>query len=206
MAYEDTVRVAELKIRPGRFERVRQEVQIADGQILEIAEFFHPRVQEIADTLPAGMGRWLLNSGWPRRLLERFTKKGMVLKTTTIRGFLMLYVLAALKSTRRRSLRFQAEQAFLDGWLRKILDIAPGNYALATEVALTRTLVKGYSDTHERGRERYDTLMQLLPRIMETPDAAATLAKLRKAALADDTGAALAAAIKDVRPLPQAAE
>ena len=60
MAYEDTVRVAELKIRPSRFERVRAEVQAADGQIVEIAEFLHPRVQEIADTLPAGLGRWLL--------------------------------------------------------------------------------------------------------------------------------------------------
>ena len=206
MSYEDTVRVAELKIRPGRFERVRQEVQLADGQILEIAEFLHPRVQEIADTLPAGLGRWLLRSGWPRRLLERFTRKGMVLRTTTIRGFLMLYVLAAIKSTRRRSLRFQNEQAFLDGWLKKILDVAPANIALATEIALTRTLVKGYSDTHERGRERYDTLMQLLPRIMELPDAAETLARLRKAALADDTGAALNAAIKDIRLLAQAAE
>ncbi len=66
--------------------------------------------------------------------------------------------------------------------------------------------MKGYSDTHERGRRNYDTLMQMLPQIMETPDPAATLARLRKAALADDTGAALTAAIKDVRPLPQAAE
>ena len=66
MAYEDTVRVAELKIRPSRFARVREEVQAADGQILEIAEFLHPRVQEIADTLPAGLGRWLLNTGWAR--------------------------------------------------------------------------------------------------------------------------------------------
>jgi indolepyruvate ferredoxin oxidoreductase beta subunit len=206
MTYEDTVRVAELKIRPDRFERVRQEVQLADGQILEIAEFFHPRVQEIADTLPAGIGRRLLNSGWPRRLLERLTNKGMVLKTTTIRGFLMLYSLASLKGTRRRSLRFQHEQAFLDAWLRKILDVAETNYALATEIALTRTLVKGYSDTHERGRERYDTIMQMLPRIAELPDAAAALARLRKAALADDTGAALNAAIKDIRPLAQAAE
>ena len=206
MAYEDTVRVAELKIRPDRFARVRQEVQLADGQILEIAEFFHPRVQEIADTLPAGLGRWLLNSGWPRRLLERFTKKGKVLKTSSIVGFLQLYFVASLKPTRRRSLRFQNEQAFLNAWLKKIIDVAQTNYALATEIALTRTLVKGYSDTHERGRERYDTLMQLLPRITELPDAAATLAKLRKAALADDTGAALNAAIKDIRPLQQAAE
>jgi indolepyruvate ferredoxin oxidoreductase beta subunit len=206
MAYEDTVRVAELKIRPDRFARVRQEVQLADGQILEIAEFFHPRVQEIADTLPAGLGRWLLNSGWPRRLVERFTRKGKVLKTSSIRGFLQLYFVASLKPTRRRSLRFQHEQAFLDAWLKKILDTAPNNYALATEIVLTRTLVKGYSDTHERGRERYDTIMQVLPRIAEMPDGATMLAKLRKAALADDTGAALNAAIKDMRPLAQAAE
>jgi indolepyruvate ferredoxin oxidoreductase, beta subunit len=206
MAYEDTVRVAELKIRPGRFERVREEAQLAEGQILEIAEFLHPRLQEIADTLPAGLGRWLLNSDWPRRLLERVTKKGKVLKTSSILGFLQLYFVASLKPTRRRSLRFRNEHAFLDGWLKTILDVAQTNYALATEIALTRTLVKGYSDTHERGRQRYDTLMQLLPRIMEAPDAAATLAKLRKAALADDTGAALNAAIKDIRPLQQAAE
>lgn len=206
MSYEDTVRVAELKIRPSRFERVREEVQLADGQILEIAEFFHPRVQEIADTLPASLGRWLMNTGWARRFVERFTKKGMVLKTSTIRGFLMLYFVASLKGTRRRSLRFANEQAFLQDWLRTILSVASTNYALAAEIATTRTLVKGYSDTHERGRARYDALMQMLPQIMETTDPAATLARLRKAALSDDTGAALSAAIKDVRPLPQAAE
>ena len=79
MAYEDTVRVAELKIRPSRFERVRAEVQAADGQIVEIAEFLHPRVQEIADTLPAGLGRWLLNTGWAaalRRALHQIRPGG----------------------------------------------------------------------------------------------------------------------------------
>src|SRR5690606_14252325 len=75
MAYEDTVRVAELKIRPSRFLRVREEARVEDGQILEIAEFFHPRTQEIADTLPAGFGRWLIRTGWTRGLLDRFTRK-----------------------------------------------------------------------------------------------------------------------------------
>ena len=60
MAYEDTIRVAELKIRPSRFERVREEVRVNDDQILEIAEFMHPRTQEIADTLPAPLGRFIL--------------------------------------------------------------------------------------------------------------------------------------------------
>ena len=206
MAYEDTVRVAELKIRPSRFARVRQEVQLADGQILEIAEFLHPRVQEIADTLPERLGRWLLDTPWARRLAERFTKSGRVLKTSTIPGFLMLYAVAALKPTRRRSLRFKAEQSFLENWLREVLNVASRDYQLAVEIALTRTLVKGYSDTHERGRARYDLLMQLLPKIMETPDAAKTLAGLRKTALADDTGAALSHAIRQIRPLSQAAE
>jgi indolepyruvate ferredoxin oxidoreductase beta subunit len=163
-------------------------------------------VQEIADTLPAGLGRWLLNTGWARRFVERFTKSGRVVKTSTIRGFLLMYVVAALKPTRRRSLRFQHEQKFLLEWLSTILNVAATNVALATEIATTRTLVKGYSDTHERGRRNYDALMRMLPQIMETADPAGTLARLRKAALADDTGAALNLAIKDVRPLPQAAE
>src|SRR5207248_1157016 len=76
MAYEDTVRVAELKIRSSRFARVREEVRIEDGQILEIAEFFHPRTQEIADTLPAALGRWLLRTRWARGLVDRATRKG----------------------------------------------------------------------------------------------------------------------------------
>jgi len=206
MAYEDTVRVAELKIRPGRFERVRAEVQIADGQLLEIAEFLHPRVQEIADTLPEKWGRWLLGSGPARRLVEALTRSGKVVKTTSIRGFLLLYVIAALKPWRRRSLRFAAEQKFLQEWLHTILIVASTDTALAAEIATTRTLVKGYSDTHERGRQRYDTLMQMLPQIMATAEPAATLAGLRKAALADDTGSALAAAVKELRPLSQAAE
>ena len=206
MAYEDTIRVAELKIRPGRFERVRQEVQIADGQIMEIAEFFHPRLQEIADTLPAPLGRRLLGSPRARRFVERFTRSGRVHKTSSIRGFLMLYFVAALKPTRRRTLRFAAEQTFLRDWLHTILIVALTNYRLAVEIALARTLVKGYSDTHERGRQRYDLLIQMLPQIMDTFDPATTMAQLRKAALSDDTGAALSAAIKEMRPLSQAAE
>ena len=42
--------------------------------------------------------------------------------------------------------------------------------------------------------------------IAATADPAATLARLRKAALADDTGAALDSAIKELHPLPLAAE
>src|SRR5947207_13460325 len=113
MAYEDTIRVAELKIRPSRFERVRQEVGVNDDQILDIAEFMHPRTQEIADTLPAPLGRFILRTGWVKRLIDGMTRKGRVVKTSTLHGFLLLYMVASLKPLRPRSLRYQVEQAHL---------------------------------------------------------------------------------------------
>ena len=206
MAYEDTIRVAELKIRASRFARVREEVRLSDGQLLQIAEFMHPRVQEIADTLPASLGRWLLNTPWARRLVERFTKSGKVVKTTSLRGFLLLYLVASLKSRRPRSLRFAAEQAAIDAWLGVVRDTAKTDAALAAEVAEARNLVRGYGDTHERGRERFDALIAVLPQVSHMPDAAARFAALRRAANADDTGAELTRAISALPKLSQAAE
>jgi indolepyruvate ferredoxin oxidoreductase, beta subunit len=198
MAYEDTVRVAELKIRPGRFARVREEAQVADGQILEIAEFLHPRVQEIADTLPAALGRWLLRTGWARGLVDRFTRKGRVVKTTSLSGFLLLYALSRLKPLRRRSLRFAAEQEALAAWLDLVAETARADYALALEVARMRGLVKGYGDTHERGQAKFDKLAAALPRLRERADPGALLAGLIKAALAEEAGEALDRAIADL--------
>ncbi len=199
MAYEDTIRVAELKIRPARFARVRAEVKIADDQVLEIAEFMHPRVQEIADTLPAPLGRWLLRSRAARRFVERFTRRGRRVKTSSIGGFLMLYAVAAMKPLRPRSLRFGVEQQALDRWLAAVAMTAAANYDLAVEVAACRNLVKGYGDTHERGRARFETLMNVLPDLSRRSDGAAQLAALRKAANADETGTALADAVAALR-------
>jgi indolepyruvate ferredoxin oxidoreductase beta subunit len=195
MAYEDTIRVAELKIRDSRFERVREEVQAKDGQIVEIAEYMHPRLQEIAETLPAPLGRFLLKRGPARAVVERLTSKGRVVKTTSIGGFLMLFAVASLKPLRRRSLRHAAEQAQIESWLAKVVDVAGANYDLAIEVAECRTLVKGYGDTHARGQENYAAIMDALPVLAVRPDSAQSLAELRRAALADDTGAALKAAL-----------
>jgi indolepyruvate ferredoxin oxidoreductase beta subunit len=198
MAYEDTVRVAELKIRSSRFARVREEVRIEDGQILEIAEFFHPRTQEIADTLPAPLGGWLMRTPWARRLVDRATRKGKVVKTTSVGGFLLLYMLAKLKRLRRRSLRFAAEQAALAKWLDLVAATARADYPLAVQVARMRGLVKGYGDTHARGRAKFDKLTFLLPQLRQRKDAPARLEGLIAAALADEGGEALDKAIAEL--------
>jgi len=202
MAYEDTIRVADLKIRASRFARVRAEVQVEAGQTLEIAEFFHPRPQEIADTLPAPLGRWLLRTSLPYGLVERLTRKGKVVKTTSISGFLLLYFVARLKPWRRGSLRFATEQVALAAWLDLVVDTAQSDYVLAFQVARLRGLVKGYGDTHERGRAKFDRLVTLLPQIRRQDDSAALLDHLITAALADEGGQALNKAIGE--RLPQA--
>ena len=123
--------MAELKTRPERFARVRNEVKLGEGQVLEIAEFMHPRVQEIAETLPAPLGRRLLRTAWAKNFVGRFAAKGRVVRTSTVGGFLLLYALAALKPLRPRSLRWEKEQAFLDDWLRLVGEAARRNASFA---------------------------------------------------------------------------
>jgi len=187
MSYEDTIRVADLKTRASRFQRVGGEVRVEDSQLLEINEFMHPRPQEICETLPAALGSWLANSGWPRRLLERFTREGRVVATSSLGGFLLLYTLAGLKRWRRGTLRFQQENTRIEDWLVRIARAARLNPQLATEVAHCQRLVKGYSDTHARGTRNFELLMDVVQR-GGSRLAPATLRELRDAALADERG------------------
>lgn len=198
MSYEDAIRVADLKIRPQRFQRVRLESRVQGAQILEINEFLHPRVGEIADILPAALGRWLLNTGWARRLVGRFTRNGKKLRTTSITGFIQLYVLAGMRRWRRGSYRFREEQQKIREWLDQIPKLASRDYALAVEVAECPRLIKGYGDTHALGSRNFETVMKALSTLDGRSDSAMAIRKLREAALADDSGKRLSEALHEV--------
>ncbi|MDM0056916.1 indolepyruvate oxidoreductase subunit beta family protein [Variovorax fucosicus] len=194
MSYEDTARVAALKTRATRFERVRGEASVKDGQILAINEYMHPRIQEICETLPGGIGRWLMNSGLPRKTVERFTQRGRVIQTSSLRGYLMLRTVAAMKRWRRSTIRYAEENQRIEAWLARIAETALRNPDLAVELAQCQRLVKGYSDTRERGLRNYDTVIGAFQRAGATL-APATLRELRDAALADEHGQKLQAAL-----------
>jgi indolepyruvate ferredoxin oxidoreductase beta subunit len=119
-----------------------------------------------------------------------------VLTTTSLAGFLQLYALASLRSWRRGSLRFRREQGGIEDWLSILPPLARDHYDLAVAVAECPRLIKGYGDTHERGEASFQAIMTALPMLRERPDAAATVRKLCRAALQDDTGAALGAALQ----------
>jgi indolepyruvate ferredoxin oxidoreductase beta subunit len=194
MSYEDTVRVADLKTRDTRFARVAAEVRVQPGQVLAFSEFMHPRLQEIADTLPAAVGRWLLASGTPRRWVERLAGRGRVVATSSLGGFVLLWTLASLRRWRRGMLRYQVEQQRIEAWLAEVrAALQRGDAALAVEIVRCQRLVKGYGDTHARGLASFDRLRRAWAG-GRVP--AATLAELRAAALADEQGEALTAALQ----------
>jgi indolepyruvate ferredoxin oxidoreductase, beta subunit len=194
MSYEDTIRVADLKTRGSRFERVRNEVHTQADQLLAINDFMHPRIEEICETLPAGLGRWLEKPHWVHRLVRRFTHSGRVVQTSSLRGYLLLAFVASLRGTRRRTLRYELENTRIEAWLAQIVEAAQHNPALATEVAQCQRLVKGYSDTHARGLKNYQTVMAAVT-TAGARLAPATLRELREAALADEHGHKLRAAL-----------
>ena len=191
MSFEDPIRVAELKTRASRFERVREEIRAETGQLFGITEFMRPRVQELAGTLPAGIGAWVLRSPRVARWLGRWTG-GKQIRTRTVSGFLLLYAVAGLKRWRRGTLRYQEENARIEAWLAAIERQAVSGYALAVELARAQRLIKGYGETHERGWRNFCTLVDQLGRLAGRADGAAILSRLQEAALADEEGEALA--------------
>lgn len=194
-SYEDAVRVADLKTRSGRFERVRQEARRGESQLLAISEYMHPRVEEIADILPAALGRRLLDGPRTRALAGRVFSRGRTVRTTSLSGFLQLSLVAAMRPLRRRSLRWQVEFARIDAWLAQVVATAESDWPLAVELAACQQLVKGYGETHVRGWTNFQAVTGALPRLQGRPDAAARLRALRDAALADEHGHALRAAL-----------
>ena len=197
MTFEDTIRVADLKTRATRFERVREEIRADPGQLFGITEFMKPRVEEIAGTLPAGLGRWVLRSPGASRWLSRWTG-GRQIRTGTVTGFLMLHTLGGLKRWRRGTLRYHEENERIEQWLQRIAALAATNYGLAVELARAQRLVKGYGDTHERGWKNFTALLAKLDELSPRADGAEVFARLQAAALADEEGKALARELAEI--------
>jgi len=220
MCYEDVVRVADLKTRRARFERVRSEVMAKPDEPVHIVEFLKPGVEEVAAMLPPGLSKGLRR--WAqRRGLTHKLNVGMHIKTSSISGFLLLRTLAWMRPLRRISARWHEEQALIQRWLAAIGGAAASDLGVALEIALCGRLIKGYGDTHQRGKDNFlrimDTLVEGTPlsaggaspleqRVpgMSAGGQALAIRKAREAALADPDGRMLegSLATHGIAPLP----
>ncbi|MBP9183552.1 MAG: indolepyruvate oxidoreductase subunit beta family protein [Fuscovulum sp.] len=198
MAYDDPIRVADLKTRGARFDRIRAEMGAGD-RLMQLTEFMHPGAAEIAGMMPRRWGeRVQASPEWMARL-DRWFNKGRRIRTDSLRGYLMLYLLGGMKRRRRGTLRHAQEMAHLDRWLAGALAHLDRNYALAVELIRCRRLIKGYSDTHARGLSKFDRVISATTEIALRDDAADWCRRLREAALKDEDGKALEGAIQTIR-------
>jgi len=197
MSYEDIIRVADLKTRRSRFERVRREVGAMEGEPVVVIDYLKPGIEEFASVLPAALGARLAAWAERRGKLDAWNV-GMHLKTSGIFGFLLMRSLAWLKPWRPHSYRYREEQRLIERWLGHVADAARRDVALALEVAECARLVKGYGETHRRGKASFLAILDALVENPATADAreqAAAIRKAREAALADPEGKALGSAL-----------
>lgn len=201
MCYQDTIQVALQKTRRHRLARVRDEAKVGEGHLAQVREYLHPQVEELTDMMPAGLGAWLLRSRAFGRLVHLLTHRGLVLNTTSVAGFTALAVLARMRPLRPRSLRFVREQEAIDAWLDLALSKAADDPDLAREVVECQQVLKGYGATYAHGNDSFEQLMAAARELPAGDGSAARLGELRTAALADEDGARLRAALT-TRPVP----
>ena len=195
MAFDDIVRVADLKSRASRWQRVRGEVKAQDDDLLKVYDHFKPGIPELAALLPSGLARKL--QGWDRARIARGLQPwAMPLKvgSHSVFGMLALRTLASLRWLRPRGSRYAMEQQMIEQWLAGIEQGTQRDWRLGHEIALCGRLIKGYGATNERAKEN---LLHVLDHLAqgEPATAAAAIAAARGAALADDAGQALDAAL-----------
>ncbi len=195
MAYEDVLRVADLKSRASRYRRVRSETAAKANEPVRVKEFFKPGLDEFSTILPALLMRPLY--AWQRRRgVHTPLHIPLHVRSDTVTGNLLLRFVASLKRRRRQTPRFRDEQALIDRWLGMVKSAASLSPELAREAALCGRLIKGYGDTRQRAHRSFALIADQIftPALaghIPPATAASKIAEARGAALADEEGKAL---------------
>lgn len=145
MSYEDVMRVAQLKTRPGRLARIRGEVGAEPGEPVAVADFLSPGPEEFLAVLPAGIARLV-----PSRIIP--DGRSLEWPTYTLWGYAVLRFLAALRRLRPRTGAFAREQAVIETWLAAVTAAVSVDYELACQTARLAVWMRGYGNVRARGR------------------------------------------------------
>ncbi len=161
MTYEDAIRVADLKTRRGRFERIGRENAAEAGAPLVVTDYLKPDLDELYGILPAALARPIARWAERRWPAGRPTLAQHV-KTTTVLGFLRVWLLGRLRVLRPHSLRYERESALMERWERAVQEAVALDRDLALEVAELAAVVKGYGEVRRR-------LFRALERFLDEP-------------------------------------
>lgn len=195
MAFDDIVRVADLKSRARRWQRVLGEVKAGSDDLLKVYDHFKPGAPEFAALLPNKLAQRVL--AWDRqRTAQGKEPWALPLKigTHSVGGMIALRLLASLKWLRPLGSRFATEQALIEQWLAAVVSTTRRHWQTGLEMAQCGRLIKGYGSTNERGK---DNLLHVIEHLAVASSFASdearaeAIAAARTAALADDAGQAL---------------
>jgi len=160
MSYEDGIRVAELKTRSMRMQRIRNEMQIREDQLFRVIDYLKPDAYEIYGLFPNFIVIPILkiaNLLHFRHLKNGSNKVTFAQKplTSSFSGFLRLWLLTKIKFLRLYSHRYHNESRIIGKYIESTVMYSKTNYDLGIIVARSGSLVKGYGDVRRRTMDNF---------------------------------------------------
>jgi hypothetical protein len=192
MAYEDPIRIAQLKLvelePPGP--RVRGD---------DVRKF---RLDELIGALPAVVAEPVLDVverlGWVRKTVSmRFSTRNRF-------NIRRLKIEAALRRWRLFSVRYARERVWVERWLHMIDRALIKQPAAAPAIVQTAAMIQGYGSAYRQGMADWHVIIDGLAKptfdgVLALPDLAGAVAEARAAAMPDPRQAALKRKVAEIR-------
>ena len=192
MAYEDAIRIAQLKLA---------EFRDSGGEIVstDLKKF---RLDELVDALPAVVAGHILavleKFGWAHRRVT------IPFSTESRWSIRRLKMEAWLRRWRRFSIRYGRERVWVERWLHMIARSLVKQPQAVSAVVHTATMVHGYGDAYRRGLADWHAIIDGLAKptfdgTLPLSDLASAIAEARAAAMPDPRQVSLKRAIAQIR-------
>ncbi len=160
MTYEDGIRVADLKIRPERFKRIKEEMRLRPDQAFRVTDYLKPDAEEIYGLLPNFLVAPIIyitetsffQNLWPKNKKLTLEQKPI---TTSFSGFLRLWLLSKLKFMRPYSYRYHKEHSLIKKYKANVEKFAKINYDIGCLIAKSGQMIKGYGKVRRRTMDAF---------------------------------------------------
>jgi len=193
MAYQDAIRIAQLKLA---------EYRDSNGEIIstDIKQF---RLDELVDALPSVLAAPLLKVldkvGWAAR-----RRISIPFSTASRWSIRRLKIEAWLRRWRMFSIRYGQERVWVERWLHMIARSMVKQPAATTAVVETATMIRGYGDAYRHGLADWHAIIDGLAKptfdgVLPLADLAGAIAEARAAAMPDSRQVSLKRAIAQIR-------
>ena len=194
MAYEDPIRIAQLKLT---------ELDQASGNparpAVDVRKF---TLEELIGALPAAIAEYVLDAldwaGWTnKRVSIRFS-------TASRFGIRRLKIEAGLRRWRLLSVRYGKERVWVERWLHMIDRSLTKQPQAAPAIVQTATMIEGYGDVYRQGLADWNAIIDGLVKptfdgVLALPDLGSAVTEARAAAMPDPRQAALKRKIAEIR-------